>query len=106
MYANDGISFSSNSISTLNNAGNEDPMLLKTWLDENKLSLNVTKTQSLLIGSRYKIKALERPDSCKHSLSIGDELISSAADKKYLGLQADQYLSWGQHVLLITKKIS
>ena len=100
------ISFSANSIYTINNAVNEDQMLLKTWLDKNKLSLNVTKTQSLLIGSRYRIKALERPDSIKLSLSIGEELISSAADTKYLGLQVDQYLSWDQHVLLITKKIS
>ena len=107
MYADDTIIFfSANSIYTINNAVNEDLMLLKTWLDEDKLSLNVTKTQSLLIGSRYRIKALERPDSTKLSLSIGEELISSVADTKYLGLQVDQYLSWDQHVLLITKKIS
>ena len=44
MYANDTIiSFSADSIYTINNAVNEDLMLLKTWLDENKLSLNVTK---------------------------------------------------------------
>ena len=71
MYADDTIiSFSANSIYTINNAVNEDLMLLKTWLDENELSSNVTKTQSLLIGSRYRIKALERPDSTKLSLSI------------------------------------
>ena len=45
-------------------------MLLKTWLDESKLSLNVTKTQSLLIGSRYKTKALKQSDSPKLSLAI------------------------------------
>ena len=107
MYADDAIiSFSANSIYTINNAVNEYLMLLKTWLDENKPSLNVTKTQSLLIGSRYRIKALERPDSTKLSLSIGEELISSVAETKYLGLQVDQYLSWDQHILLITKQIS
>ena len=81
-------------------------MLLNTWLDENILSLNVAKTQSLLIGSRYKTKALEQPDSPKLSLAIGDELISSVAATKYLGLQVDQYLNWEQHVLFMTKKIS
>ena len=64
------------------------------------------KTQSLLVGSRYRIKALEKPDSTKHFLSIGEELTSSVAGTKYLGLRVDQYLSWNQHVLLITKKIS
>ena len=53
MYAGDTIiSFLANSIYTINNAVNEDLMLRKTWLDKNKLSLNVTKTQSLLIGNR------------------------------------------------------
>ena len=60
LYADDTIiSFSSNYIYIIKNAVNEDLMLLKTWLNENKLSLNVTKIQSLLIGSRYRIKALE-----------------------------------------------
>ena len=68
-------------------------MMLKTWLDENKLSLNVTKTQSLLIGSRYKTKALEQSDSPKLSLAIEDELISLVATTEYLGLQVDQYLN-------------
>ena len=83
MYADDTIiSFPANSVYTINNAVNEDLMLLKTRIDEKNLSLNVTKTQSLLIGSRYRIKALERPDSNKLSLSIGVELILSAADTK------------------------
>ena len=105
MYADDNIiSISFNSIHTINNAENEELMLLKTWLDENELSLNVTKPQSLLIGSRHKIKALERPDSFKLSESIENEPVSSVADTKYLGLQVDQYLNWEQYVLLMTKK--
>ena len=86
LYADDTIiSFSTNYIYIIKNAVNEDLMLLKTWLNENKLSLNVTKIQSLLIGSRYRIKALERPDGTKLLLSIGEELMSSVADAKYLG---------------------
>ena len=58
MHADDTIiSFSSNSVYTINNVVNEDLMLLKMWFDENKLSLNVTKTQ--MIGSRYQIKLLK-----------------------------------------------
>ena len=55
MYADyTSISYSSKSISLTNNAVNKDLHSLKTWLGENKLSLNVAKTQSILIGSRYK----------------------------------------------------
>ena len=66
-------------------------MLLKTTLDENKLSLNVTKTHNLLMGSRYKIEPIE--NGFEFSLSIGNEPISSIADTKYLGLHVDQYLT-------------
>ena len=107
MYAsNIMISFSSNSLCTINKAVSEDLLFLKTWLYEKKLSLNVAKTHSLLIGSRYNISALERPDSFQLFLSIGNKLISSVTDTKYLGLQIGQYLNWEQHVLLITKNIS
>ena len=53
MYADDAsTSFSSNSVSTINNVVNKDLELLKTWLEENELSLNVAKTHCILIGSR------------------------------------------------------
>ena len=106
MFADNAIiSFSSNCTHTISNAVNEDLMLLKKWIDENKLSLNVAKTQSLFTGSRCKVHVIERPDSFRLSLSIENEQISSVTDTKYLGLQVDQYLNWGQHVLLITKII-
>ena len=107
MFADDIIiSFSSNSTHTINNAVDEHLMVQKTWLDENKPSLNAAKTQSLLIGDRYKINALGRTDSFKPSLSIGDEQISSVTDAKYLRLQVDQYFNWEHHVLFIAKKVS
>ena len=50
MYADDtSISFSSDSIPTINESVNSDLVYLKTWLESNKLSLNVAKTPNLLI---------------------------------------------------------
>ena len=72
---------------TIDNDVHEDLMLLKTWFAESKLSLNVTNTQILLRRSLYKMKALDRSDSFKLSLSIGDELTLSLVDMKY------QYIS-------------
>ena len=64
MYVDDtSMYLSSRSICTINNAVNEDLELLKTWLDENKLSLNIKKMRSILIGSRYKTKVLEQPNA-------------------------------------------
>ena len=83
MDADDTISsFSCNFICTINNGVNEELMMLKPWLEENKLSLNVTKSRRQLIGSWCKIKSLERPDSSRLSLAIGDEQISLVADTR------------------------
>ena len=70
MYADDiSISFSSNSTSIINNVASEDLELLKTWLEENKLSLNVAKTHCILIGSRNKIGVLISPTpQCRPSV--------------------------------------
>ena len=107
MYADDtSIYYSSKSISSINNAVNKDLQSLKSWLDENKLSLNVAKTQSILIGSRYKIRAVEQPDNQKPFLHIGDEAISIITSTKYLGVQVDQFLNWDEHLVTITKKVS
>ena len=62
MYADGTIMpYSAESICARNNAVNEG-----------KLSLNVTKTQSFLIGSQYKINTFEQPGNPKLSLAIGD----------------------------------
>ena len=107
MYADDtSIYYSSKSISSINNAVNKDLQSLKSWLDENKLSLNVAKTQSILIGSRYKIRAVEQPDNQKPFLHIGDEAISIITSTKYLGVQVNQFLNWDEHLVTITKKVS
>ena len=60
MYADDTcISFQTNSVSKLNEALNEDLEALDTWLNGNKLSLNMTKMQSMTISTKRKQTALE-----------------------------------------------
>ena len=48
------VSFSFISIYTINNAVNEDLIISKTWLDENRLSLNVTKSKVYLYKTGIK----------------------------------------------------
>ena len=107
MYADDtSLSFSSNSISTINEKVNEDLECLNTWLAGNKLSLNVAKTNSIVIGSRKKVKDIQRTSAIKPSLVIRDEEISMIEHTKYLGVHVDQYLSWDAHNAEMIKKIS
>ena len=61
MYSDDtSLSFSSNSISTINEKINEDLECLNTWLAGNELSLNVAKTDSIVIGSRKRLKIFNK----------------------------------------------
>ena len=93
--------FFSNSISTINNVVSEDLESLKTWLGENKLSLNVAKTHCILIGSRNKIRALNQSNTTMPSIYIGHDKVSSLTSIKHLRVQVDQYLNWEEHLLTI-----
>ena len=50
---------SSFGLETLNEAINNDLIQLETWLKGNKLSLNVAKTNSMLISTKQKHKILK-----------------------------------------------
>ena len=107
MYADDtSISFSSDAIPTISESVNSDLVHLKTLLESNKLSLNVAKTQNLLIGGRKKMKDIENSETQKLQIVIGEEPFSIVKHTKYLGTEVDQFLSWDDHISAVTKKIS
>ena len=59
MYADDtSISFSARNVSDLNVTLNKELDSLREWLQGNKLSLNVLKTQAMVIGSRPNLKKI------------------------------------------------
>ena len=100
------IHFSSSSISTINNVVNKDLESLRTWLEENKLSLNVAKTPCILISSRNKVGAPYQSNTTMPSIYIGDDKVSTITSIKYLGVKVDQYLNWEEHLLTIAKNLS
>ena len=66
MYA-DGtcLCYSFDSIDAINQAINIDLIALKGWLEGNKLSLNVAKTEAMIIGSNKKLHKKGTPDAPK-----------------------------------------
>ena len=73
MYADDTtISLSSKNIDDLQNDLNLDLLELQDWLHASKLSLNVVKTQSFIIGSGPNILKIESQPDAPPSFSIGD----------------------------------
>ena len=50
-------SFRSNNLAELQDLMNADLIKLNSWLEVNKLSLNIAKTELMLIGSRQRLAA-------------------------------------------------
>ena len=98
MYADDTtIAYSSNNNEDLYDNLNRDLNCLKQWLRGNKLSLNVSKTQAMVVGSLPNLKKISEGKVQPPSFAIGDSQIEIVEKTKYLGIQLDQHLVWDEH---------
>ena len=105
MYADDTtISYSSKNLDVLQHDLNCDLLNLQNWLHGNKLSLNVVKTQSLIIGSGPKIRRIDSQPDTRPSFEIDNENIEIVNNIKYLGVQVDNQLKWDNHIDKVKKK--
>ena len=75
---------------------NKDLKNVKAWLSSNKLSLNIAKTEYLLIGSRPKIKRMDVQPTVK----IDTCPIKRVKCAKMLGVETDEHLNWGKTHLM------
>ena len=81
---------------------NIDLHRIRIWLAANKLTLNTTKTEFLLIGSRQRLSTLER----NPQIEINKFPIKQVSTSKSLGVHIDGNLSWECHINEISKKIA
>ena len=107
MYADDtAISYASAKSEELDLVINEELSCIERWLQGNKLSLNVVKTQAMIIGSKPKIKELKNNLRCLPSFRVGGEEIDLINETKYLRVVIDNCLTWENHISAVQKKIS
>ena len=106
MYADDtSLCFKSKDLSRLNEELNEDLSCLDAWLINNKLSLNVAKTQSMLVSTKVKRKNLDR--SSQHlQVKINGTELEVVSKIKYLGVLLDNCLDWKDQVQAVSLKVS
>ena len=103
MYADDThLTFASNNIETINDVMNHDLSNVNTWLTANKLTLNSSKTEFMLIGSRQRLGTYDTSPK----LIIGGDIINQVSSVKSLGVHIDENLSWNMHIEKIAKKIA
>ena len=103
LFADDTSAFTSHKdLSTLNNIMNNGLSKLNTWFKSNKLSLNVKKTNYMLLGTHKKTNQSKD----KFKFSIDDTEVKEVSTSKFLGITVDQNLTWKNHVDDLAKKCS
>ena len=79
----------------------EDLDNIISWLGNNFLFLNYSKTKIMLIGSKQKLARITNFCITAHNKTLG-----RVYDLKYLCVMLDSCLSWNDHIDLISTKIS
>ena len=103
MYADDtSLTFASVDLKHIDDCLNYDLNRVYIWLSANKLTLNLTKTEFMLVASRQKLSTF----SVIPSFSINDHPVKQVSSVKSLGVHIDQNMSWDCHIQNICKKIA
>ena len=101
LFADDtNIFYKSKSLATLQKKLNKELRKLYLWLNINRLSLNIDKTNFIVFHPYNK------PIHERITLLINKKAIKETNFIKYLGVLVDSTLSWNYHINNITKKVS
>ena len=107
MYADDTSStYASNSIDDITKSMNAELENLRKWLHGNKLTLNVAKTTSMIIGTNRKLHQSNSGELIQAHFKISGEAIEQKTCVKYLGVILDNQMKWKDHISLISLKVS
>ena len=102
MFADDAnIRITAKTLTELRLEINPELSNLNRWLKANKLSLNVAKTELMIIGSRQRLDT----QSDEIDIEIDGEKIKRVDHTKSLGLVIDDRFSWSKHVEEISRKV-
>ena len=90
-----------NSPSNLQSKLNADLAAITSWLHDNKLTLNVTKSKLLVIGGRNKLSQFN-----DIALVANNHQLENVTKFKYLGVIINQHLSCHDHIEQLQSKIA
>ena len=103
MFADDtNISTSAGSVEKLETQLNIELDKIYRWLVANKLTLNVSKTEYMIIGSCHNLGKIDKDPVIK----IGSETVNRVHTSKSLGVIIDDKLKWEDQIDSISKKVS
>ena len=102
MYADDtGLSSKISNALKINSELLPDLLKVCDWLKANKLSLNIGKTEYMIIGTSQKLMQLGTVPKIK----VNNTLLRRVPHTKSLRLIIDETLSWVNHIEYISIKI-
>ena len=100
LFADDTtILYSAKNVTDLYKIINNELKKLTIWFEQNKLSLNISKTTYMLFKN-HKLP-LELP-----ILLLNDNQIPLVQHTKFLGVEIDNKLNWANHIKIIENKLS
>ena len=99
LFADDtNILYSHTCLKKLNEIIQNEMNEITDWLNANKLSINTEKTKFILFRSKNK------KVNSSINISINNNNIRQVTNITFLGIVIDQFLTWSNHLDLITKK--
>ena len=101
LFADDtNLFYSHENISTLTSVINTELCKISDWLQSNKLSLNIKKSNYIIFKPRQKRQVYNL------ALTINNNTIDRVKEVCFLGVILDENLTWKAHVSYIARKIS
>ena len=102
VYGDDTVLFlSTDNPTDISTKLHSDLTAVNSWLKENNLSLNVSKTKFMVYGTNAIRKRF-----LGTSLDLDGEEIEHVSSFKYLGVVFDEGLTWDEHIKFIHSKAS
>ena len=81
---------------------NSELQEVTNWFKANKLSVNASKTNYMLLGTNHKLSRLDE----NASIILDNTHLKRVNDTKFLGVTIDENLNWTNHIETISKNIS
>ncbi len=100
LFADDtNIFLSDNNLKEMTETFNVELTKIHKWLQVNKLSINIDKTNYMIFRSKKKHKAP------KINIAIDGKILEMLNQTKSLGVLMDEFLSWKAHINHVASKL-
>ena len=83
------------------NAVQMDLHNISRWCNNNKISINLKKTKSVIFGTRYMLKKFSNP-----KIELEGMVLENVGHYKYLGINLDSTLNFNKHMNCLLKTVS